>query len=62
MKRTWQEYIWLRRLRISRMRAAFIATRKSWYQWQARRARESRRLIGDQDYNGNRARQDKGPG
>lgn len=53
MKATWQEYRWLRHLRISRMRAAYIATRKSWYQWRARRARERRASGRDRNYNEN---------
>jgi len=40
----WNEYRWLRRLRISRLRATSIVIRRSYYRYHAKKARERRAM------------------
>lgn len=42
---TWSEYRWLRRLRVSRIRAAYIAIRKAWYSRQFQKIRRARKPL-----------------
>ena len=42
MKAAWTEYRWLRHQRISRVRAAFIVARQSWYRYQSAKACQDR--------------------
>lgn len=42
MKGTWYDYLYLRRLRISRLRATSIVIKRSYYKWHAKKIRNRR--------------------